>query len=107
MGGPYGSPHTPPTRFAPASPGRSSILRSLVSAAGGTSGCGGGGREIFGDGNLDHGRSVGGERSLDCVGDFVGALDVHPDGAVDLRELVEARVDQVDADVLGAEEPLL
>src|ERR1051326_3661367 len=63
--------------------------------------------EIFGDRNLDDDRRVRAERGRDGVRNLVGLLHVHAARAVHLGEPVEARVDEIDADVLRAEVTLL
>src|SRR5438309_11438558 len=64
-------------------------------------------REVLGDRNLDHARTVRRQGFLQGVGDLLGALHVHAARAVHLGQLVEARVDEVDADVARSEMALL
>src|SRR2546423_9505563 len=63
--------------------------------------------KILGDRNLDDDGRIRAERGRDGVRDLVRLLHVHPARAVHLGQLVEARVDEIDADVFRAEVALL
>ena len=64
-------------------------------------------REVLGDRNFDHDGSVRRQCLLHRVADLLRTLHVHPSRAVHLGQLVEARVEEVDTDVAGAEVALL